>query len=557
MSARPRIDHLLLALGLLWSLVLSCTPELCAQPWAFGVTAGLIGVNVVGSFLILTIKRRLPIALNCLQIALFGFLNFQFYQVYGSEHYRCDHDPRFYDWIEFTAAHALRAADLLDVLDEYGINLQVIHHNSFWSALVLLCMHISVDTFLLGLAIRWFSRLWPKQTEPELARDRRGCAVLLAVIVVYVTVAATQLWAWRDWLLWPLENTARVLDIGDAMRLFDVRWHSIESGFWLDTCALVFRLAVGIWLARLLLRLRFALLRGWGLSVDELVEILHDGDESARAGAARELGASTREPDIAVPALIAALDDAAVQVRFRAAQALGRFHADASEAAPELAKALMSLHAPLRLAAADALGRIGPAAHDVADDLFLQLRIGDAAMKRSAQHALQKVVSPREYHRRMRRLQELQTLSDAPTRPPTGTSFLRALCCRDSWSLLLKSKMFGLCVLGLMWLAIGGLVQRIIVDETRTSPALVYLLIGGYVGSCLGLIVGATRGSGWPAALTAFCIALAGFAIGAALGGVIGWIALAMGRAIFRLDAIDSLSQAVILLKFALAMLPW
>jgi len=540
MSTRPRIDHFLIVPGLVWMFVLALQSSIADQLWAFRVTAGLIAVNVISSFLILTKTRKLPIAVSILQIVLFGFLNYQFYRVYGSEHYLCDHSPRFYDWIEFTAAHALRAADLLDVVDEYGINLQVIHHNSPYVALLLVCMHASVDTFLIGLAIRWFVKFWPKHPEPELARDRRGCALFLIVLVVYVTVAATQLWPWHDWLLWPLENTARVLDIGDALRLFEVRWHSVSSGFWMDTYALLFRLAVGLWLARLILRLRFTLLRGWGLSVDELVEILHDGDESARAGAARELGASAREPSVAVPALIAALDDASVQVCHRAVQALGKFHAAARDAVPELAKALMSLHPPLRNAAAEALGNIGPSAQSGAADLFLQLRIGNASMKRCARDALRKIVSAKEFDRLMLRLQDLQTLDDTTPAVRFTAVSLRSILTREFWSKCLQAKVFGLILLGIVWFVMGYFVQQTLLDEAKFSPALAYVLIGGYVGSCFGLVVGAIRGGECRVVLLALCHALVGLALGAAVGGVIGWVAQTIGRAIFQLDAIDS-----------------
>ena len=48
-----------------------------------------------------------------------------------------DRAPRFFDWAEFTAAHVLRAADVLHALSEYGVRIQNITHNSNPAGLIL------------------------------------------------------------------------------------------------------------------------------------------------------------------------------------------------------------------------------------------------------------------------------------------------------------------------------------------------------------------------------------------------------------------------------------
>src|SRR5262249_57312827 len=105
-------------------------------------------------------KREVLIGLNCAQIALFGLLNYQLYSSFGDWHYQWDREPQFYDWIEFTAAHVLRAADVLDALDEYGVPIQNIAHNTVAAGLLIVCMHLTVDAFLIGLVLPSASRYW-------------------------------------------------------------------------------------------------------------------------------------------------------------------------------------------------------------------------------------------------------------------------------------------------------------------------------------------------------------------------------------------------------------
>src|SRR6266704_3097319 len=96
--------RLLGATSLAWIVLFLLTPTLHPLRTAFCVTLLFILANAMISFRALTQQRQVLVVLNCVQIALFGMLSFQLHTAFGPDHYRCDREPRIYDWIEFTAA---------------------------------------------------------------------------------------------------------------------------------------------------------------------------------------------------------------------------------------------------------------------------------------------------------------------------------------------------------------------------------------------------------------------------------------------------------------------
>src|ERR1043166_1879154 len=140
-------ERTLCAASLVWILAFLFTAAVHPLQVAFAVTAFFILVNAAFSFRVLSRQRRVVVALNCVQIALFGILNYQLSAAFGPDHYRCDREPWFLDWVEFTAAHVVRAADIFDAIDEYGIPIQTISHHSLTSGLLIVAMHLSVDVF--------------------------------------------------------------------------------------------------------------------------------------------------------------------------------------------------------------------------------------------------------------------------------------------------------------------------------------------------------------------------------------------------------------------------
>jgi len=206
-----------MAVSAAWIGLLLAAPVLGEQAFAFWITGGFIAINACYSLRTITRQRRILVSLNCWQIVLFGFLNWQLCAAFGRDHYRFDRAPWFLDWIEFTAAHVLRAADVLDAIDECGVIIHNISHNSVSSGLILIAMHLTVDAFLIGVVLRWANRIWqdpPRET--RLARGRREAGWLLATVALFVTFAVILRLQPLDWLLWPADQLLRLVDVGDV-----------------------------------------------------------------------------------------------------------------------------------------------------------------------------------------------------------------------------------------------------------------------------------------------------------------------------------------------------
>lgn len=385
-------DRAFIIVSLLWIAGLTLAPALGSALMAFWVTAALIAANAGYSLWIITRQRRLLVALNCLQIVLFGFLNWQLCQAFGPEHFYFDREPWFLDWIEFTAAHVVRAADLLDAVDELGIVIQNISHGSISAGIILVLMHLTVDVFLIGLVLRCVSRWWqdpPRET--YLARGRREFGWLLLTMAVFVFIAIALQMRPIDWLLWPLDNLLRLLDVGDTMQIFGWKLHGVESNGITMTLALAFRVCAGVWMARFVLFGRLLLMRTWGLGLDELIELLDDADAKVRRGAAEGLGRSGPAAVVAVHSLLAALRDFDAGVRRAAIEAIGQMGPEARPAVAQLVEIAWLDDCELRLAALDALRRIGPAAQNAVHDLACLLKAGNTETRRAAACTLEAI----------------------------------------------------------------------------------------------------------------------------------------------------------------------
>src|SRR5438046_6477 len=94
------------------------------SPLTFGTTLALLAVNACVCIGTLIRHKRTLVLLNLVQIALFTVAHYEIFRVWGAHHYQCDREPGPLDWLEFTGAHVLRAVDVLDILEEYGIDLQ-------------------------------------------------------------------------------------------------------------------------------------------------------------------------------------------------------------------------------------------------------------------------------------------------------------------------------------------------------------------------------------------------------------------------------------------------
>jgi hypothetical protein len=368
MSRIRRLDLGLGSASLAWLLLLAALPALQERKESFALTLVLLASNFLASIWVFSRVRRVLVAVNCVQLALFGVTSALLASAFGEGHYAYQHVPALYDWTEFTVAHVLRAADLLDVLDEYGVHLQAIHQESTSAGLILVCLHINADLFLLGLLSRRLRALWHKYAAfrgSALQRGRRGALVVIVCCILmsaYLPWALVQGWREHDLYRWPLDNVLRLLDLGDVMQIFQVRLHRVEMDFWLSAYALAFRCAAGLCLARLTPWVRLCGLKEHWYTVEELIEFLQADEVALRASAAAALGKLGPGAAAAVPALRRALSrDLYALVRRRAAVALGRIAPAAAPARPALRQALRRSEPALRRAAARALDRIGPA----------------------------------------------------------------------------------------------------------------------------------------------------------------------------------------------------
>jgi HEAT repeat protein len=428
MSIHVRTDRVLVGISVAWVTALLATPTLQSLPEAFLATVVLIAANAVVSFRTLTRTRRVLVGLSCAQIALFAVLNYQLYAAFGAEHYECDRAPCIVDWCEFTLAHLFRAADVLDALDEYGMPIQVIMHRSLMSGVLLVGMHLTVDVFLIGLALRWLGRWWQTaQRETYLERGRRDFGWLMTTLGLYgVFAILLPLKPW-DWLLWPLDNVLRLLDVGDMFQIFGWQLHSVEGNYWTRGAGLLFRLVAGFWTARLVIWLRMTMLRTWGLSVEELTELLDDPDAQVRRGAAIGLGQTGARAREATPALSQSLRDPDHGVRLEAARALAQMGASASMAVQELTEAMWLGDRDMRLAAIAALANIGPVARAAVHPLITMLKVADPDTCAAVHRAVERIAPA--IHRR------LLALDDNPPPVRMRTKMTK----RDYWKKSLQA----------------------------------------------------------------------------------------------------------------------
>ena len=225
-------------------------------------------------------------------------------------------------------------------------------------------------------------------SETRLQQGRREFGWILATVALFFGFVVCQRLKPIDWLLWPLDNLLRLIDIGDVLQLFHWRLHDVEPSYWSKAASVLFRLTAGIWMARLVILWRLTVFRTWGLSIEELTALLDDPDSQMRLNAAMGLGRSGPEAHSAVPALIEALHDFDRAVRVEAAWALGQIGPAASPAVPRLIDAVWLGAIQLRHRAVDALGRIGSEARSAVHPLVCLLRVSDRATRQVVTNAL-------------------------------------------------------------------------------------------------------------------------------------------------------------------------
>ncbi|KOR32928.1 hypothetical protein TI05_04130 [Achromatium sp. WMS3] len=377
---------------------------------------------------------------NLFQPFLFGLLYFLIYELFGPEHYHFTSPPQLWDWIQFTRAHILRAGDILDVIEEYKIDIQNVTHGSNFVATIIMAMHWMVDIFLLG-ALWSLTKSWWEWLQDEYVQALVYITITITMFLLLVTVfvqtairSASILaffinipWSlYQGLLMWPLDNIIRVIDVGDSFQLYQIRLHSITINWWTSSLAVVFRLLISVPLAKLLNLCHLKCFKGIGKSIPELiadlandhtrdgviqrlvrlgkpaipdlVKTLADRDSDVCNAAAKALGQidpqwqQSEGAKIAITDLIKKLANKSWWfVRALAAKALGNIGEPAKVAIPDLVKALADRHSNVRAAAAKALGQIGVPAKVAIPDLVKALADRHSNVRAAAAEALDQI----------------------------------------------------------------------------------------------------------------------------------------------------------------------
>ncbi len=246
-------------------------------PWTLGlafcsITAALIAWNVTSAMrlVIRTLRTVDALPFTLVQIPLFALLLFQVAAYLGADHYESAGPPGTLDWLLFGTAHAVRAADLPDFLEAYGLHIQTIHNASVLSGAVLIIYHLVLDLFLLSLLLDWLARrrqamlskyqdlnkVWP------IVKWALGIIAVGFVVVFVPLTAWEQEWGWLNFLLWPVDNALRALDFPDIMWICQVRLHQVPRDFWEGTLAFLCRAVLCVALLPLARRGRDAW-QGW------------------------------------------------------------------------------------------------------------------------------------------------------------------------------------------------------------------------------------------------------------------------------------------------------
>lgn len=367
--------NLLLLVSLLWAIVAWYVATLA--PWlAFvpgvellhlvlpAVTAGLVLVNLAVAVSYLRYgEHALALLPNtAVQVVLFTVLFFQIGAHLGAEFYRLDTAPTPLDWWGFSLAHALRATDVLDGVEAYGLRLQTIRHAGGFVGGVLVLYHLVVNVFVLSLlwgiwtaASRWL------RNHP--ARRWTVAGLLLVGFVVWATAWALcafwlRPWQSRDIPWWFAECALRVVDCADCIDSFDITLHQVPRE-WIEGsltlgCRLYLALLVGLVVQAL-----------WGRRADtSKPRVGYRPALAALALVAALLAvllpaALLVQPEAALPGLAEAVrDDARSEPALRALRRLG---VAAAPILPALATATTEV--PQRAeAVVEAIGYLGPTA---------------------------------------------------------------------------------------------------------------------------------------------------------------------------------------------------
>jgi predicted Zn finger-like uncharacterized protein len=224
------------------------------------VTVGLIGANLF--FAVRNLWRGAhPLALllvTGLQMGLFTTLFFQLFAHIGADLYDVHGPTSAWQWLGFSLAHALRAWDVLDVIEAFSLKVQMIRHDGWLVAVFVILYHIVVDVFFLGVVWDVVERIKEYYLDDDVIRDfvRKGLIAAFALwLIAWMVIAlGVRRWSPVDIPLWFAENVLRVVDFADVMESFDLSLHGLPreglTGALTFFCRLWIAIGIGLLLGK-------------------------------------------------------------------------------------------------------------------------------------------------------------------------------------------------------------------------------------------------------------------------------------------------------------------
>jgi hypothetical protein len=237
------------------------------------ILSALLGAaNVILAFRLLARFGRLRDSLPGLTMVtvLGGVLFFQIATLQGMQHFHWRQLPTASDWLLLPLAHALRGLDVLDVIDTYRWPIQNLEPVSPLARGVALAIQLPLAVLGFFLLAHAFDRLrhacrqffesypgslWSFITLPFLY----GSFAIVTLLVGAYTSARSDVGGWSLSRLlelpgWLLDQSLRVLDLGDAMSLLGLRLHNWPGFWWLLVAGILVRLGVLLVLFQMLRR---------------------------------------------------------------------------------------------------------------------------------------------------------------------------------------------------------------------------------------------------------------------------------------------------------------
>jgi HEAT repeat protein len=200
------------------------------------VTLTLILINLLYA-LVAVFRRKVPVekllVVTALQLGLFTTLFFQLDAHFEANLFWIESPTESWKWVEFSAAHALRASDILDTVEAFDLKIQFIKHRSPLVAGLIVLYHLVVDLFMLGLFRAIAGKVWSRLMEdPELKEAVFLIGKILFGLWLIVWLACVmhyRPWNLIDIPIWLSENVLRVFDFPDIMDSYDIHWHQVPK----------------------------------------------------------------------------------------------------------------------------------------------------------------------------------------------------------------------------------------------------------------------------------------------------------------------------------------